>query len=46
MDKRVLAGGRLRVRVDRVLPLSEVNEAFTLLVARSVSGKLLLDVKS
>ena len=41
-----LADGRLRVRVDRVLPLSEVNEAFALLVARSVSGKLLLDVRS
>ena len=41
-----LADGRLRVRVDRVLPLSEVNEAFALLVARSVTGKLLLDVKN
>jgi NADPH:quinone reductase len=41
-----LADGRLRVRVDRVLPLSEVNQAFALLVARSVSGKLLLDVRS
>jgi NADPH:quinone reductase-like Zn-dependent oxidoreductase len=39
-----LADGRLRVRVDRVLPLSEVNEAFALLVGRSVIGKLLLDV--
>ena len=41
-----LADGRLRVRVDRVLPLSEVNEAFAMLVARSVTGKLLLDVQS
>jgi NADPH2:quinone reductase len=41
-----LADGRLRVRVDRVLPLSEVNEAFALLAARSVTGKLLLDVKN
>lgn len=41
-----LAEGRLRVRVDRVLPLSEVNEAFALLVTRSVTGKLLLDVKN
>jgi len=41
-----LADGRLRVRIDRVLPLSEVNDAFALLVARSVTGKLLLDVKN
>ncbi len=46
MVKKVLADGRLRVRVDRVLPLSQVNEAFALPVARSVSGKLILDVKS
>ncbi len=39
-----LADGRLRVRVDKVLPLSEVNDAFAMLVARSVTGKLLLDV--
>jgi NADPH2:quinone reductase len=41
-----LADGRLRVRVDRVLPLAEVNEAFALLVARGVTGKLLLDLKN
>jgi len=41
-----LADGRLRVRVDRVLPLAEVNEAFALLVARGVTGKLLLDVRN
>jgi NADPH2:quinone reductase len=41
-----LTDGRLRVRVDRVLPLTEVNEAFAMLVARSVTGKLLLNVKN
>jgi NADPH2:quinone reductase len=41
-----LADGRLRVRVDRVLPLSQVNEAFALLAARSVTGKLLLDLRN
>jgi NADPH2:quinone reductase len=34
--------GRLRVKVDRVLPLAEVNEAFALLADRKVTGKLLL----
>jgi NADPH2:quinone reductase len=41
-----LGDGRLQVRIDRVLSLSEVNEAFALLVARSVTGKLLLDVRN
>lgn len=36
--------GELKVRVDSVLALSDVNEAFERLVGRSVQGKLLLDL--
>jgi NADPH2:quinone reductase len=36
--------GELKVRVDSVLALSDVNEAFARLVERSVQGKLLLDL--
>jgi NADPH2:quinone reductase len=36
--------GELKVRVDSVLALSDVNEAFERLVERSVQGKLLLDL--
>ncbi len=36
--------GELKVRIDRVLPLSQVNDGFRLLVERQVRGKLLLDL--
>jgi NADPH2:quinone reductase len=36
--------GELSVRVDSVLPLEEVNEAFQRLADRHVQGKLLLDL--
>lgn len=36
--------GDLKVRVDSVLPLADVNEAFQRLVDRKVQGKLLLDL--
>ncbi len=36
--------GELTVRVDSVLPLGDVNEAFRRLVDRQVQGKLLLDL--
>jgi NADPH2:quinone reductase len=39
-----LADGRLRVVVADVLPLGKVNDAFTALVDRAVSGKIVLDV--
>ena len=37
-----LRSGELRVRVDDVLPLQDVNDAFKRLVERRVQGKLLL----
>lgn len=39
-----LADGRLRVTVDRVVGLDEVDEAFRLIVDRAVTGKVLLDL--
>ncbi|MGH2913477.1 MAG: quinone oxidoreductase family protein [Solirubrobacteraceae bacterium] len=39
-----VAAGDLRVRIDEVLALDEVNEAFARLVDRRVQGKLLLDL--
>lgn len=39
---RALADGELRVVIDDVLPLAEVNEAFRRLTDREVRGKLLL----
>ncbi|HEX3690693.1 MAG TPA: zinc-binding alcohol dehydrogenase family protein [Solirubrobacteraceae bacterium] len=36
--------GELSVRIDSVLPLADVNEAFQRLVDRRVHGKLLLDL--
>jgi NADPH2:quinone reductase len=36
--------GELKVRIDSVLPLDQVNEAFQRLVDRRVQGKLLLDL--
>ncbi len=40
---RVLAEGRMSIRIDRVLPLDAVTQAFDLLGNRAVSGKILLD---
>ena len=39
---QAVAEGRMRVEIDRVLPLDRVNEAFELLTGRSVQGKLVL----
>ncbi|MGZ4172705.1 MAG: quinone oxidoreductase family protein [Solirubrobacteraceae bacterium] len=36
--------GELKVRIDSVLPLDEVNEAFQRIADRRVQGKLLLDL--
>jgi len=36
--------GELKVRIDSVMPLEEVNDAFRRLVDRRVQGKLLLDL--
>jgi NADPH2:quinone reductase len=41
---RALAAGELRVHIDSVLPLDQVNEAFERLARRDVQGKLLLDL--
>ena len=41
-----LADGRLKVAVADVLPLGRVNEAFTALVERSVSGKIVIDLRA
>jgi NADPH2:quinone reductase len=40
---RVVADGRMHIRVDRVLPLEQVGEAFELIANRGLSGKVLLD---
>jgi NADPH2:quinone reductase len=41
---KALRSGDLRVRIDEVLPLDQVNEAFERLAQRRVEGKLLLDL--
>jgi NADPH2:quinone reductase len=41
---RALAEGRLRVVLADRLPLERVNDAFTALVDRAVTGKLVLDL--
>jgi NADPH2:quinone reductase len=41
-----LADGRLKVVVADVLPLGQVNDAFTALVERGVTGKIVLDVSA
>lgn len=40
-----LRDGSLRVRVDTVLPLEEVNDALERLAAHDVQGKLILDLR-
>lgn len=42
---RVLADGRMRIRIDRVLPLEQVADAFDLIANRGLSGKVLLDCR-
>jgi NADPH:quinone reductase len=42
---RALAAGELKVRIDEVLALDGVNEAFARLAERHVQGKLLLDLR-
>ena len=39
-----LAAGRLKVVVADVVPLERVNDAFTALVERGVTGKIVLDL--
>src|SRR3954470_2350854 len=39
-----LADGRLRIPIDRVLPLQQVNEAFRLIGDRALTGKIVLDL--
>jgi len=39
-----LRDGQLHVRIDSVLPLEEINQAFRRLIDRQVQGKLLLDL--
>lgn len=39
-----LADGQIRVAIADVLPLSRVNDAFTALVDRAVTGKIVLDL--
>ena len=39
-----LADGRMRITVDRLLPLEQVNEAFRLIGDRALTGKIVLDL--
>jgi NADPH2:quinone reductase len=39
-----MARGEMRILVDRVVPLAEVNDAFTALGDRALRGKVLLDL--
>jgi NADPH:quinone reductase len=39
-----LADGRMRIPIDRTLPLAQVDEAFRLLADRAVTGKIVLDL--
>lgn len=41
---RAVRDGQLRITIDSVLPLEEVNSAFDRLADRAVQGKLLLDL--
>jgi NADPH:quinone reductase-like Zn-dependent oxidoreductase len=41
-----LRAGALRVQIDAILPLDQVNEAFRRLEERQVKGKLLLRAES
>jgi len=39
-----IAEGRMHIRVDRTLPLEQVNEAFDLIAKRQVTGKIVLQL--
>jgi NADPH:quinone reductase len=39
-----VAEGRMRIPIDRVLPLGQVDEAFRLIGDRAVTGKIVLDL--
>jgi NADPH2:quinone reductase len=39
-----LAAGRMRIPIDRTLPLERVNDAFRLLDDRALTGKVVLDL--
>ena len=39
-----LAEGRMRITIDRTIPLEQVNDAFSLLAERAVTGKIVLDL--
>lgn len=41
-----LADGRIRVAIAEVLPLTRVNDAFAALVDRTVTGKIVLDLRA
>ena len=41
---RAVAEGRMRIPIDRTLPMERVDEAFRLLADRSVTGKVVLDL--
>src|SRR5581483_5672074 len=43
---RALADGSIKVRIDAVLALEDVGEAFDRLASRGVQGKLVLDLAS
>jgi NADPH:quinone reductase len=43
---QALADGRFEVAVEAVLPLAEVNDAFSRLASRGARGKLVLDVSN
>jgi NADPH2:quinone reductase len=43
---KALADGQMISSVGATFPLSEVNEAFELLVKREVQGKIVLDLKA
>ena len=41
---RAVADGRLRVPIDSVVPLGDVNDALDRLTDRSLEGKVVLDL--
>ncbi len=40
-----LAAGRMRIPIDRTIPLEQVDDAFRLLGERAVTGKIVLDLR-
>jgi NADPH2:quinone reductase len=39
-----VAEGRMRIPIDRTIPLEQVNDAFDLIAGRAVTGKIVLDL--